>query len=103
MNRTRPPEREDSRRIFPSLSTHRRQLLDHLAQGGALAAHQMDVAENAGFHDRLAFLGISLLALAGVLVGLAAVLRQSRAGWFSLGTAGAIVAVSAILAVLAML
>jgi len=65
-------------------------------------SRQMDLAENAGWHDRLAFLGISLLALAGVLTGLAAVLRQSRAGWFALGTAGSIVGVSAVLAVLAM-
>jgi hypothetical protein len=66
-------------------------------------SRQMDVAQNAGWHDRLAFLGISLLALAGVLTGLAAVLRQSRAGWFAVGSAGIIVAVAALLAVFALL
>jgi hypothetical protein len=64
-------------------------------------SRQMDLAQSAGWHDRLAFLGISLLALAGVLTGLAAVLKRSRAGWFAVGSAGAIVGVAALLAVLA--
>jgi hypothetical protein len=62
---------------------------------------QMDLAEQAGWQDRMAFLGISLLALAGVLVGLAAVLRQNRAGWFAIGSAGGMVGAAVLLAVLA--
>jgi hypothetical protein len=66
-------------------------------------SHQMDIAENAGFHDRLAFLGLSLLALAGVLMALAVTLRQSRAGWVTLGTSGVLLVTAAVLAALAMM
>lgn len=54
---------------------------------------QIDVAAAAGSRSRLASLGLSFAALAGVLVGLALVLRESRAGWIALtvacGVAGA--------------
>jgi len=51
--------------------------------------HQMDIAADEGSHDRDAVLGLSLLALAGVLIGLAAVLKEGRGGWVALrGAAG---------------
>ena len=46
--------------------------------------HQVDIAATAGGHGRLAVLGLSLSALAGVLVGLALVLREGRPGWTAL-------------------
>lgn len=65
----------------------------------AMQRHQVDVADDAGGRSRLAVLGLSFSALAGVLVALALVLRESRSGWIALGAAGGIAAL-AILAVL---
>ena len=45
---------------------------------------QVDIAAAAGSRGRLAVLGLSLSALAGVLVGLALVLREGRPGWTAL-------------------
>ena len=45
---------------------------------------QVDIATAAGGRGRLAVLGLSLTALAGVLVGLALVLREGRPGWTAL-------------------
>jgi len=50
---------------------------------------QVDLANQAGDREQRAVFGLSLLALAGVLTGLAAVLRDSRAGWSMLAMAGA--------------
>jgi hypothetical protein len=61
------------------------------------------LAEHAGAQDHTAVFAISLLALAGVLIGLAAVLRRGRAGWLSLGAAGAITGWAAVLALLAVI
>jgi hypothetical protein len=45
----------------------------------------VDAAGIAGDHGRVALLGLSLTALAGIFAGLSAVLRVGRAGWFTLG------------------
>ncbi len=45
---------------------------------------QVDIATAAGGRGRLAVLGLSFSALAGVLVGLALVLREGRSGWAAL-------------------
>jgi hypothetical protein len=63
--------------------------------------HQVDLAKDAGSRDRTSVLGLSFLALAGVLTGLAAVLREGRAGWIALLTASGIVCWATILSVLA--
>jgi len=63
---------------------------------------QVDLAEDAGARNTRSILGLSFLALAGVLTGLGAVLREGRAGWFMLwlaaamSTAAAAMAISAI-------
>jgi hypothetical protein len=71
-------------------------MADLTAQG-----HQMDLAHEAGTHDGFAILGISLLALAAVLTGLAAVLRESRGGWWALRSAAGLVVVAVILGAMA--
>jgi hypothetical protein len=53
--------------------------------------HQIDLAQASGEHDRDAVLGLSFLALAGVLTGLAAVLRESRGGWLALRSAAGLI------------
>ena len=65
--------------------------------------HQVDLASTASSQARLAVLGLSLLALAGVLTGLAAVLRESRGGWIALGAACAIAASSGVFGLLAVI
>ena len=65
--------------------------------------HQIDLAQDAGTHDRDAVLGLSLLALAGVLTGLAAVLREGRGGWIALRSATGLVAVAFVLGALAVI
>ena len=62
---------------------------------------QVDLANAASSHEQLAVLGLSFLALAGVLTGLAAVLRESRGGRISLSAACAMAASAALLAILA--
>jgi hypothetical protein len=63
--------------------------------------HQVDLAHAASSHEQLAVLGLSFLALAGVLTGLAAVLRESRSGRISLSAACAMSAAAGVLAILA--
>jgi hypothetical protein len=63
--------------------------------------HQVDIADDAGSRNTRSILGLSFLALAGVLTGLGAVLRESRAGWFALCSAGGISVAAAAMAVLA--
>jgi hypothetical protein len=65
--------------------------------------HQVDVAKDAGSRDRTSILGLSFLALAGVLAGLAAVLREGRAGRIALLAASGIVGWAMILSVLAVI
>ena len=48
---------------------------------------QVDLAIEAGARSQRAVLGLSLLTLAGVLAGIAAVLGRGRAGWATLGVA----------------
>jgi hypothetical protein len=63
---------------------------------------QMDLAHDAGTHDGFAVLGISVLALAAVLTGLAAVVRESRGGWWALRSAAGLVAVAVVLGAMAL-
>lgn len=73
------------------------QLLAELAEQN----RQVDLANAAGAREGRSVLGLSVLALAGVLTGLAAVLRESRGGRLSLSTASVMAASAALLAVLA--
>ena len=58
--------------------------LDELQAEVVEQGRQVDIATAAGGRGRLAILGLSLTALAGVLVGLALVLREGRPGWTAL-------------------
>jgi hypothetical protein len=49
---------------------------------------QVDLSNDYSDRNTRSILGLSLLALAGVLTGLGAVLREGRAGWFALASAG---------------
>lgn len=62
---------------------------------------QADLAGTASSQEQRAVLGLSILALAGVLTGLAAVLREGRNGWISLSVACAMSASAGLLAILA--
>lgn len=64
-------------------------------------SHQVDLSDAARRHEQLAVLGLSFLALAGVLTGLAAVLREGRSGRISLSAACAMAAAAGLLAILA--
>ena len=75
--------------------------IDQLWQEVAEQNRQVDLAEDAGHRNSLAILGLSFLALGGVLVGLAAVLREGRAGWFSLLFAATVTCGAGAVAVLA--
>lgn len=79
------------------LNATTQQLLAELAEQN----RQVDVANAASSHEQLAVLGLSILALAGILTGLAAVLREGRSGWISLSAACAMSACSGVLAILA--
>lgn len=61
---------------------------------------QVDLAAEASSREQQAVLGLSFLALAGVLTGLAAVLREGQAGRISLVAACAMAGGAGILAVL---
>jgi hypothetical protein len=61
---------------------------------------QVDLANEAASREQRAVLGLSFLALAGVLTGLGAVLRESRAGWIALVAACAIAGSAGVLAAL---
>lgn len=62
---------------------------------------QVDLAAAADVRNTRSTLGLSFLALAGVLTSLGAVLRESRPGWFALASAGAMSAASVVMAILA--
>jgi len=64
---------------------------------------EVDLANGATSHEHLAVLGLSFLALAGVLTGLAAVLREGRGGRISLSAACAMSACAGVLAILAII
>jgi hypothetical protein len=64
-------------------------------------SHQVDLSDAARRHEQLAVLGLSFLALAGVLTGLAAVLREGRSGRISLSAACGMAAAAGLLAILA--
>lgn len=64
---------------------------------------QVDLANDAGAHNSRSILGLSFLALAGVLTGLAAVLREGRAGWIALLAAVAMAGAAGLMAVLAVI
>jgi hypothetical protein len=60
---------------------------------------QVDLAIEAGGHQLVAVLGLSLTALAGVLAGIAAVLGRGKAGWLLLAIAWLVAAWAAVPAV----
>lgn len=60
---------------------------------------QVDLAIAAGANQTLAVLGLSLVALAGVLAGIAAVLGRGKAGWLMLAIAWVVAGVAAVPAV----
>ena len=62
---------------------------------------QVDLASDASSRNSRSILGLSFLALAGVLTGLAAVLREGRAGWVALSVAGAMTCAAGVVAVMA--
>jgi len=64
--------------------------------------HQVDLANAATSSEQRAVLGLSFLALAGVLTGLAAVLREGRGGRIALSAAGIMSAAAGLMAVLAL-
>jgi hypothetical protein len=57
---------------------------------------QVDLAIEAGGHQLVAVLGLSLVALAGVLAGIAAVLGRGRAGWLLLAIAWVVALVASV-------
>ena len=63
---------------------------------------QVDISEDLGGREQLAVLGLSLVTLAGVLAGVAAVLRRGRAGWAMLAVGWSVAAVAAVVAVVAL-
>jgi hypothetical protein len=60
---------------------------------------QVDLANAYGDRNTRSILGLSLLALAGVLTGLGAVMREGRAGWFALASAGLMTTAATVMAV----
>jgi hypothetical protein len=79
------------------LKADTKQLLAELAEQN----RQVDLAGAASSHEQRAVLGLSFLALAGVLTGLAAVLREGRGGRISLSAACLMAATSGLMAILA--
>lgn len=63
--------------------------------------HQVDLADEADGANTKAILGLSFLALAGVLTGLGAVLGEGRAGWFALLVAVGMTTTAGAMAILA--
>lgn len=64
---------------------------------------QVDIADDTSARNSRSILGLSFLALAGVLTGLAAVLREGRAGWFALLFAVSMTGAAGLVAVLALI
>ncbi len=60
---------------------------------------QVDLANAAGSRELASVLGLSLVALTGVLAGISAVMGRGRAGWLMLAIAWVVAGVSAVLAV----
>lgn len=75
--------------------------VDQMKAEAAEQSRQVDVANDQSWRSQWASLGLSFLALAGVLTGLAAVLRQGRPGWASLGAAGLINAGAVLMVIVA--
>jgi hypothetical protein len=75
--------------------------VDDLTAEVNLQNRQVDLAERADSRNTRATLGLSFLALAGVLTGLGAVLREGRAGWFTLMAAGGMSTAAMAMAILA--
>ena len=76
---------------------------DDLLKELAEQNRQVDLATDASSRQQKAILGLSFLALAGVLTGLGAVLRMGRAGWIALIFAAAMTCAAGGLAVLAVI
>jgi hypothetical protein len=64
---------------------------------------QVDLAAEAGARELRSVLGLSLIALAGVLAGIAAVMGRRRAGWALLAVAWVVCGTAAVTAVSGML
>ena len=64
---------------------------------------QVDLANDESTRSQWATLGLSFLALSGVLTGLAAVLHEGRAGWLSIGVAGLMLGGAVLMAGLAVI
>jgi hypothetical protein len=64
---------------------------------------QVDLAAAAGARELRSVLGLSFIALAGVLAGIAAVMGRRRAGWALLGVAWVVCGTAAVTAVSGML
>jgi hypothetical protein len=64
---------------------------------------QVDLANDAGTRNSRSILGLSFLALGGVLTGLAAVMREGRAGWIALLAAIAMAGAAGLMAALALI
>jgi hypothetical protein len=62
---------------------------------------KVDLADDANTRNTRSVLGLSFLALAGVLTGLGVVLRESRAGWFTLLAAAGMLTAAGTMALLA--
>jgi hypothetical protein len=75
--------------------------LDRTSAKLAQLSQQKDIVEDAGSREQKAILGLSFLALSGVLTGLGAVLNEGRAGWISLLAAATMAAAAGVTAVLA--
>jgi hypothetical protein len=73
--------------------------IDDLVAEVNLQNVQVDLADDADGRNTRSILGLSFLALAGVLTGLGLVLREGRAGWFALWFAAAMSAAAAATAI----
>jgi hypothetical protein len=63
---------------------------------------QVDLADDLGGREQLAVLGLSLATLAGVMAGVAAVLRRGRAGWALLAIGWSVSALAIVVGILAL-
>ncbi len=73
--------------------------LDAITAEVAEQNRQVDLAATAGARQLWSVLGLSLVALAGVLAGIAAVLRAGRAGWLLLAVAWTVARIATVTAV----
>ena len=92
---------DDTSRLDPYARAAIARTVDDLKGLVELQRDERARAETASGHSNEAVLGLSIVALAGVLAGLAAVLGRGRAGWALLLTGYAALGVSALILVVA--